>query len=176
MRRTPRTSLLALGPGKVLRAEMGAQWIQSATGNPITALAKKMGLPIGSMNSDDQHYTATGKAYTDSEAGDAEDAYSALEDARKEYTDALKSDMSLDAAYRKVDKKTYLTPYVQVWLSDKLPVWLRDSPKFAALQVVLMSGLSGGNGDVHFGDAKCGVPEGGQEDVLNALPACVIQR
>ena len=104
-------------PGNVLRAEMGAQWIQSATGNPITALAKKMGLTIGSMNSDDQQYTATGEAYSDSEANDAEDAYSNLEDARKEYTDALKSDMSLDAAYRKVDKETYLTPYVQVgWL------------------------------------------------------------
>ena len=126
--RIPPASLPSLGPGKVLRAEMGAQWIQSATGNPITALAKKMGLPIGSMNSDDQQYTATGKAYTDSEAGDAEDAYSALEDARKEYTDALKSDMSLDAAYRKVDKKTYLTPYVQVWLSAKFSVWRRDDP------------------------------------------------
>ena len=54
-----RTSTLS--DGTVLRAEMGAQWIQSAYGNPITRLARRMGLKIGRMNRQDQQYTASGQ-------------------------------------------------------------------------------------------------------------------
>ena len=101
--------------GTLLRGEMGAQWIQSATGgNPITALAKQMKLPIGEMNSNSQQYTASGKAYSESQTSKAYAAYEGLVQRAIKYAYSLDKDISLDQAFRAVDKKLYLTPYVQV--------------------------------------------------------------
>ena len=101
--------------GTLLRGEMGAQWIQSATGgNPITALAKQMKLPIGEMNSNSQQYTASGKAYSESQTSKAYAAYEGLVQRAIKYAYSLDKDISLDQAFKAVDKKLYLTPYVQV--------------------------------------------------------------
>ena len=101
--------------GNVLRADMGAQWIQSATGgNPITALARQMKLPIGKMNGEEQQYTVSGKAYSDSDTNKAYSAYQSLAKKAIKYANNQDNDISLDQAFRAVDSNLYLTPFVQV--------------------------------------------------------------
>ena len=100
--------------GNVLRADMGAQWIQSAIGNPITRLARRMRLPIGRMNLVNQQYTVSGQAYSDSDASKAQSDYEDLANRAIQRARELSSDISLDEAFRAVDSALYLTPYVQV--------------------------------------------------------------
>ena len=100
--------------GNVLRADMGAQWIQSAVGNPITLLARRMRLPIGRMNLASQEFTVSGQAYSDSDASKAQSDYEDLASRAIKRARQQGSDISMDAAFRAVDSALYLTPYVQV--------------------------------------------------------------
>ncbi|CAI5478309.1 unnamed protein product [Closterium sp. Yama58-4] len=65
-------------PTTFLRGEMGAQWIEGATGNPVTTLARKFKLNIGQQNGREIQFTAKGRRYGDAEWAAAEAEYQTL--------------------------------------------------------------------------------------------------
>lgn len=83
-------------------------------GNPITALARKYKLRIGAQNDVQTQYSDTGREYSDPELNRAEAQYQALMTRALRYADSLDGDISVDAAFRRVNRTLYLTPYVQV--------------------------------------------------------------
>eukprot|EP00475_Leptophrys_vorax_P037047 TRINITY_DN63368_c0_g1_i1.p1 TRINITY_DN63368_c0_g1~~TRINITY_DN63368_c0_g1_i1.p1 ORF type:complete len:492 (-),score=30.06 TRINITY_DN63368_c0_g1_i1:226-1701(-) len=110
-----RTEAAPPGAGvKTIRAEMGAQWIQSATGNPIAQLARQMKLPVARQNGEEIQFTSAGKAYKPSGVAAAERKYQALlAKARRWANNVPDADVSMDAAFRAINPTLYLTPYVQ---------------------------------------------------------------
>ena len=102
------------GASFTAKAELGAQWIQSATGNPITRLAREMRLKLGQQNGQEGYFTASGRERGAAELRSLERRYQTLQSEMKKYSDAQESDVAVDTAFRKADLLEYATPYVQV--------------------------------------------------------------
>lgn len=108
-----RTEAAPAGSSGVLRAEMGAQWIQSATGNPITALAKRYKLRIGQQNGEETQYFSNGEEYSSVRRTAAESRYQVLARRARLYANRQDNDISVDAAFRAAGGGGYLSPYIQ---------------------------------------------------------------
>ncbi|CAI5468691.1 unnamed protein product [Closterium sp. Yama58-4] len=101
----------AAGSGGVIRGEMGAQWIQSATGNPITALARRFKLKIGEQNGEEIQYRAGGSAYTAFQLKVASAKYDWALKRAKQIANNQDNDISMEKAFRAAGN--FLNPYIQ---------------------------------------------------------------
>lgn len=99
--------------GKYFVAEMGAQWIESARGNPITALARRLGLRLVTRTADVTFFNARGKAYTNESVRAFEAQYKRMLAQMRAHTGRLGNDLSVDSALRAVNKNLYLSPFYQ---------------------------------------------------------------
>ncbi|CAI5492745.1 unnamed protein product [Closterium sp. Naga37s-1] len=109
--RTEPAPAVGVGSGGVIRGEMGAQWIQSSTGNPITALARRFKLNIGEQNGEEIQYRAGGKAYTDFQLKVASAKYDWALKRAKQIANKQDNDISMEKAFRAAGN--FLNPYIQ---------------------------------------------------------------
>ncbi|CAI5931769.1 unnamed protein product [Closterium sp. NIES-65] len=109
--RTEPAPAAGVGSGGVIRGEMGAQWIQSSTGNPITALARRFKLNIGEQNGEEIQYRAGGKAYTDFQLKVASAKYDWALKRAKQIANNQDNDISMEKAFRAAGN--FLNPYIQ---------------------------------------------------------------
>ncbi|CAI5982020.1 unnamed protein product [Closterium sp. NIES-64] len=109
--RTEPAPAAGVGSGGVIRGEMGAQWIQSSTGNPITALARRFKLNIGEQNGEEIQYRAGGKAYTDFQLKVASAKYDWALKRAKQIANNQDNDISMEKAFRAAGN--FLNPHIQ---------------------------------------------------------------
>ncbi|CAI5939889.1 unnamed protein product [Closterium sp. NIES-65] len=140
-------------PTAFLRGEMGAQWIEGATGNPIAALARKFKLRIGRQNGREIQFTAKGKRYRDPGWSAAEAEYQTLVRQGLSWANRQDKDVSLQQAFTSGPwkRRVFLKPYVQSRLSvdfefdfaaplSRLSAWYFDSLAFKPPTVVVTNG------------------------------------
>ncbi|CAI5515775.1 unnamed protein product, partial [Closterium sp. Naga37s-1] len=109
--RTEPAPAAGVGSGGVIRGEMGAQWIQSATGNPITAIARRFKLKIGEQNGEEIQYRAGGSAYTAFQLKVASAKYDWALKRAKQIANNQDNDISMEKAFRAAGN--FLNPYIQ---------------------------------------------------------------
>ncbi|CAI5943991.1 unnamed protein product, partial [Closterium sp. NIES-65] len=109
--RTEPSPAPGVGSGGVIRGEMGAQWIQSATGNPITAIARRFKLKIGEQNGEEIQYRAGGSAYTAFQLKVASAKYDWALKRAKQIANNQDNDISMEKAFRAAGN--FLNPYIQ---------------------------------------------------------------
>ncbi|CAI5459989.1 unnamed protein product [Closterium sp. Yama58-4] len=109
--RTEPAPAAGVGSGGVIRGEMGAQWIQSATGNPITAIARRFKLKIGEQNGEEIQYRAGGSAYTAFQLKVASAKYDWALKRAKQIANNQDRDISMEKAFRAAGN--FLNPYIQ---------------------------------------------------------------
>ncbi|CAI7811410.1 unnamed protein product [Closterium sp. NIES-54] len=141
-------------PTTFLRGEMGAQWIEGATGNPVAALARKYKLRIGRQNGREIQYTANGKKYGEPRWTAAEAEYQTLVRQGLSWANRQNKDVSLQQAFTSGPwkRRVFLKPYVQSRLSvafefnfaaplSRLSAWYFDSLAFKPPTVVVTNGF-----------------------------------
>ncbi|CAI5501571.1 unnamed protein product [Closterium sp. Naga37s-1] len=109
--RTEPAPAAGVGSGGVIRGEMGAQWIQSATGNPITAIARRFKLKIVEQNGEEIQYRAGGSAYTSFQLKVASAKYDWALKRAKQIANNQDNDISMEKAFRAAGN--FLNPYIQ---------------------------------------------------------------
>ncbi|CAI5939901.1 unnamed protein product [Closterium sp. NIES-65] len=102
-------------PTTFLRGEMGAQWIEGATGNPVTTLARKFKLNIAQQNGREIQFTAKGRRYGDAEWAAAEAEYQTLVRQALAWAGKQNKDVSLQQAFTSGPwkRKMFYKPYAQ---------------------------------------------------------------
>ncbi|CAI5509559.1 unnamed protein product [Closterium sp. Naga37s-1] len=140
-------------PTAFLRGEMGAQWIEGATGNPVAALARRFKLRIGRQNGREIQYTANGKRYGEPRWTAAEADYQTLVRQGLAWANRQDKDVSLQQAFTSGPwkRRVFMKPYVQSRLSvdfefdfaaplSRLSAWYFDSLAFKPPTVVVTNG------------------------------------
>ncbi|CAI7923230.1 unnamed protein product [Closterium sp. NIES-53] len=140
-------------PTTFLRGEMGAQWIEGATGNPVTTLARKFKLNIAQQNGREIQFTAKGRQYGDAEWAAAEAEYQTLVRQALSWAGKQNKDVSLQQAFTSGPwkRKMFYKPYAQSRLAvdyefnfgtalSHLSAWYYDSDAFDPPTMVVTNG------------------------------------
>ncbi|CAI7930598.1 unnamed protein product [Closterium sp. NIES-54] len=140
-------------PTTFLRGEMGAQWIEGATGNPVTTLARKFELNIAQQNGREIQFTAKGRQYGDAEWAAAEAEYQTLVRQALSWAGKQNKDVSLQQAFTSGPwkRKMFYKPYAQSRLAvdyefnfgtalSHLSAWYYDSDAFDPPTMVVTNG------------------------------------
>ncbi|GJP71891.1 hypothetical protein CLOP_g2685 [Closterium sp. NIES-67] len=141
-------------PTTFFRGEMGAQWIEGATGNPIYSLARRFKLSIGRQNGREIQFTANGKRYGDARWVAAEAQYKTLVRQGLAWAWRQNKDVTVQQAFTSGPwkRRIFQTPYVQSRLSvdfefnygttlSHLSAWYYDSLAFKPPTVVVTNGF-----------------------------------
>ncbi|CAI5532983.1 unnamed protein product [Closterium sp. Naga37s-1] len=140
-------------PTTFLRGEMGAQWIEGATGNPVTTLARKFKLNIAQQNGREIQFTAKGRRYGDAEWAAAEAEYQTLVRQALAWAGKQNKDVSLQQAFTSGPwkRKMFYKPYAQSRLAvdyefnfgtalSHLSAWYYESDAFDPPTMVVTNG------------------------------------
>eukprot|EP00475_Leptophrys_vorax_P010585 TRINITY_DN17171_c0_g2_i1.p1 TRINITY_DN17171_c0_g2~~TRINITY_DN17171_c0_g2_i1.p1 ORF type:complete len:417 (-),score=9.24 TRINITY_DN17171_c0_g2_i1:421-1605(-) len=131
---------------------MGAQWIQTAGGNPITKLARQFNATIRRQNGRELQFDAQGRRYGPVEWNVAERRYQSMLRRGLRWANWQDKDVSIAAALQSGLKQSeYMDPYVQSRLAvdfefeygtrmESLSAWWHDSQGFNPPTLVVANG------------------------------------
>ncbi|GJP71893.1 hypothetical protein CLOP_g2687 [Closterium sp. NIES-67] len=140
-------------PTTFFRGELGAQWIEGATGNPVTALARRFKLKIGQQNGREIQYTANGIPYGEKGWAASERQYQTLVRQGLAWANKQDKDVTLQQAFTSTPwrRQLFMKPYVQSRLAvdyefnygtalSHLSAWYYDSLAFEDPTMVVTNG------------------------------------